>query len=140
MKVVLDSNIVLDALKPDPDFELDAKRVFQLIWQDKITPYLCVNSLTDIFYVLRKVQGAEKAKESIANLLKIFHIIPLTEQDCANALALPMRDFEDAVIAVCARKVSADRIVSRDEALIKAGTAVAVLNPNELARFRAANP
>ena len=68
IKVFIDNNVAIDALRPNPDFEIGAKRVFQLIWQDKITPYMCANSLADIFYVLRKVQGVEKAKKTIANL------------------------------------------------------------------------
>ncbi|MCL1816275.1 MAG: PIN domain-containing protein [Clostridiales bacterium] len=132
MKAVIDNNIVIDALKPNPDFEADAKLVFQLIWQDRITPYMCANSLTDIFYILRKVQGAEKAKNTIANLITAIEIIPLTESDCVNALALPMNDFEDAIITVCAHKISADCIVSRNRKLIKAGTEIEVLTSKQL--------
>ena len=132
MKVVIDNNIVIDALKPNLEFEADAKRVFQLIWQDKITPYICANSLTDIFYVLQKVQGAKKTKDTIANLITAMSVIPLTETDCTDALALPMNDFEDAVIAVCAQKINADCIVSRDENFIKAETAVKVITPKQL--------
>ena len=132
MRVVLDSNIVIDALKPNQDFEADAKRVFQLIWQDRITPYLCVNSLTDIFYVLQKAQGAEKTKRTISNLMTAINIEPLTENDCADALALPMNDFEDAIIAICAQKINADCILSRDEKFIKASTRVKVITPRQL--------
>ena len=132
MRVVIDNNIAIDALKPNPDFEADAKRVFQLIWQDKITPYMCVNSLTDIFYVLQKVQGAEKTKRTVANLMTAINIVPLTENDCTDALALPMSDFEDAIIAICAQKINADCIISRDEKFIKASTAVEVITPKRL--------
>ena len=79
MKVVIDNNIVIDALKPNPDFEADAKRVFQLMWKDRITPYMCANSLTDIFYIMQKVQGAKKAKHTISNLMTAIKILPLTE-------------------------------------------------------------
>lgn len=132
MKVMLDNNVVIDALRPNPDFEADAKKVFHLIWQDKLTPYLCVNSLTDIFYILQKVQGAEKAKGTIANLITAVNIVPLTVSDCTDALALPMNDFEDALIAVCAQKVNADNIVSRDKKFINAGTVVKVITPGQL--------
>lgn len=132
MKVMLDNNIVIDALRPNPEFENDAKQIFYMIWQDKITPYLCANSLTDIFYILQKVQGAEKAKGSIANLITAIDIVTLTVDDCAKAVALPMNDFEDAVIAVCAEKVGADFIVSRDKGFITAGTAVEVVTPKQL--------
>ena len=132
MRVVIDSNIVIDALKPNPGFETDAKKIFRLVWQGKITPYICANSLTDIFYVLRKVQGAEKAKETIASLITATNIESLTENDCRSALALPMSDFEDAIIAVCAVKIKADCIVTRDEAFIQAETGIGVITPKQL--------
>lgn len=132
MVVVLDNNVVIDALKPNPEFETEAKKVFHLIWQDKITPYICANSLTDIFYVLQKVQGAEKAKGTIANLITAVNIAPLTVSDCTDALALPMNDFEDALISVCAQRVKADYIVSRDKKFINAGTMVKVITPGQL--------
>ena len=132
MKVMIDSNIVIDALRPNSVFEADAKHVFHLIWQEKITPYLCANSLTDIFYILQKLQGAENTKKTIAYLITAIHIVPITGDDCVNALALPMNDFEDAIIAVCAQKVSADCIVSRDKEFIRAGTVVEVMTPRQL--------
>jgi predicted nucleic acid-binding protein len=132
MKVVFDSNIVIDALKPNVDFEMDAKHVFQLILLDKITPYICANSLTDIFYILQKIQGAEKAKNAIAKLIIAFNVIPLTEEDCSDALALPMNDFEDAIIAVCAQKSSADIIISRDVKFLNTETVVDVITPKQL--------
>jgi len=132
VKIVVDNNVVIDALRPNPEFEADAKRIFQYIWQCKITAYICASSLTDIFYVLQKVQGAEKTKGSIANLITAMNVIPLTETDCTDALALPMNDFEDAVIAVCAQKAKVDCIVSRDEKFIKTDTPVKVITPRQL--------
>lgn len=132
MKVMLDNNIVLDALRPNPEFEAEAKQIFYLIWQDKITPYMCANSLTDIFYILKKVQGADKAKDTLGNLMTAVNIVSVTAEDCRNALALPMNDFEDALIAVCAEKTGVDNIVSRDRKFIGAGTAVEVVAPSQL--------
>jgi len=79
-----------------------------------------------------KRTGAENAKETISNLITALNIIPLTESDCKSALELPVKDFEDAIIAVCARKIDADFIVSRDECLIKAKTEVKVVSPKQL--------
>ena len=132
MKVMIDNNVVIDALKPNPGFETVAKGVFQLVWQDKITPYLCANSLTDIFYILQKLQGAVKTKTTIAKLITVMNIVSLTVRDCTDALSLPLNDFEDAVIAVCAQKAGADCIVSRDEKFLKAESPVAVITPDQL--------
>ena len=132
MNLFIDNNIVIDALKPNPDFETDAKRVFQLIWTGEITPFMSVNSLTDIFYVMQKIQGAEKAKQTIDNLMTAVNIVPLTAEDCKDALALPLSDFEDAIIAVCAKKHCAECIVSRDDSFTKAVLEVEVVTPQRL--------
>ncbi|MDR1192617.1 MAG: PIN domain-containing protein [Peptococcaceae bacterium] len=136
MKVVIDNNVAIDALKPRQPFDTEAKAVFRLFGAEKFEPYVTANSLTDIFYVLRHGKGNEasaaKAKSVVANLVSAVNVIPLTQADCADALDLPMSDFEDAVIAVCAGKVGADCIVSRDKKFIKAETAVEVITPGEL--------
>jgi predicted nucleic acid-binding protein len=130
--VVLDSNIVLDVLRPNQDFEADAKRIFRLIGDGGLDASICANSLTDIFYILRKVHGARRAKDFIAHLVAAARVLPLSQEDCQDALALSMDDFEDALIAVCAKKAGADFIVSRDTDFIKAPSDVRVIAPKEL--------
>jgi predicted nucleic acid-binding protein len=132
MNVVIDNNIVIDAFSSNPQFEADALRILRLASEDEINGFICANSLTDIFYVVRKMCGAEYAKEKLKGLMSFTNTIPLTEKDCANALELPMNDFEDAVVAVCAKKINADFIVSRDERFIKANTEVKVIAPGQL--------
>jgi predicted nucleic acid-binding protein len=134
MKVVIDNNVVIDALKPRQPFDTEAKAVFRAFGEEKFEPYVTANSLTDIFYVLRRGNeaNAAKAKAVVANLVSVVNVIPLTETDCSDALELPMNDFEDAVVAVCAKKVGADCIVTRDEKFVKAVTAVEVITPQQL--------
>jgi predicted nucleic acid-binding protein len=132
MKVVLDNNIIIDALNPNPQFEADALTVLRLASQNKFNGYICANSLTDIFYVVRKTHGAEFAKEKLKGLMKFVRTISLTEEDCLSALDLLMNDFEDAIVAVCARKIEAAYIISRDEKFIKADTEVKMITPKQL--------
>jgi predicted nucleic acid-binding protein len=134
MKVVLDNNVVIDALKPRQPFATEAKAVFRAFGAEKFEPYVTANSLTDIFYVLRRGNDANsaKAKAVVANFISIVNIIPLTETDCLEALQLSLNDFEDAIVTVCAKKIKADCIVSRDENFIKAATEVKVITPQQL--------
>jgi predicted nucleic acid-binding protein len=134
MKVVIDNNVAIDALKPRQPFDSEAKTVFRLFGEERFEPYVTANSLTDIFYVLRRGDSANaaKAKSVVANLMSVVGVISLTETDCADALDLPMNDFEDAVTAICAKKIEADCIVSRDNKFAAAKTAVEVISPAEL--------
>ncbi len=132
MKIVVDNNVIIDALKPDPQFETAAQQILRLASIKAIDGFVTANSLTDIFYVLRKKHGAEKTKIMLQKLLLILDIIGIEPADCTAALSLTMNDFEDALVAVCAEKIKADYIVTRDEKFISAGTAVKAIAPELL--------
>jgi len=132
MRVVMDNSVVVDALKPDPQFEADAQEILRLASVKVIDGFVSANSLTDIFYILRKEHGADKAKLMIRKLLLVLDNIGIDPADCVAALEKPMSDFEDALVDVCARKVNADYIVSRDERFIKAETETEVVAPRQL--------
>ena len=132
MNVVVDNNVIISALKPDAQFESESQRILQLASEKKINGYVSANSLTDIFYVLRKVHGTEKAKVMLQKLVLILDIIGIEPTDCIDALNLPMKDFEDAMVEVCAKKIKADFIVTRDENFIKSAKLVKVVTPEQL--------
>lgn len=132
MKVVIDNNVIVDALKPNPQFEAAAQQILRLASLKSIDGFVSANSLTDIFYVLRKEHGADKAKVMVQKMLLILDIIGIDPIDCIDALSLPMNDFEDAMVAVCAKKVKADFIVTRDERFIKEDTEVRTVSPEQL--------
>ena len=132
MRVVIDNNVIVDALKPNPQFADDSQEILRLASARTIEGFVSANSLTDIFYVLRKEHGADKTKIMLEKLLLILDIIGIEPDDCITALKKPMNDFEDALVDVCAQKNNADFIVSRDEKFIKTETAVEVIMPVDL--------
>ena len=48
MKVLLDTNVVLDAIAKRKPFYLDAQNVIDLIFDNKLEGYITANSVTDI--------------------------------------------------------------------------------------------
>jgi len=130
--VVIDNNIVIDALKPNPEFQEHAQKILQLASMKTIGGFISANSITDIFYVLRKEHGEHKTKSMLKSLVRILDIIGIEPIDCIAALDNSMGDLEDAFIDECAKKANANYIVSRDEKFIKTQTAVKVIKPSEL--------
>jgi predicted nucleic acid-binding protein len=133
-KAIIDNNVIIDALKPNPDFEADARGILKLAADRKINGFVSVNSLTDIFYVLRKRHGIDKAKAMIKRLLLFLDVISVCGEDCETAVDYPMNDFEDALILVCAEKINADCIITRDDAFLKASSPVSVISPVDFLR------
>ena len=130
MIVVIDNNIVLDALLEREPFFADATEALSVCASGH-SGYLTANSLTDIYYVLSKSMKASAAKQIIRKLMGLFGIISITETDCINALELAMDDFEDALIVACGVKVSAELIVSRDSAFEQSTSPIEVVSPAE---------
>ena len=131
MKIVIDNNIVLDALLGCQPFNEAAEKILTAC-VDTHKGCLSVNSLTDIFYVLKKSIDVSSAKAAIKKLIELLVIISFTDEDCLNALSLPIDDFEDALIVMCGRNEGADCIVTRDEKFLKINSHIPVLSPDVL--------
>jgi predicted nucleic acid-binding protein len=131
MKIIIDNNIALDALLGRRPFSEAAEKILTAC-ADTHIGCLSVNSLTDIFYVLRKSMDVSPAKEAIKKLMELLDIISLSDEDCLNALSLPIDDFEDALVVICGKNAGADFIVTRDEKFLKMESPVPVLSPDKL--------
>lgn len=131
MRVAFDTNILLDTILNRPGRE-DALRLMLSVSEEKISGIISANSITDLYYLARKGIGDQSAREAIFDILSIFNIAPVDGDVCSMALNMPMGDYEDAVLAVCAARAEADYITTRDEGLIKAECPVQVRRPKEL--------
>ncbi len=114
MILLLDTNVVLDALLARAPFEVDAATLFAAAETGKIDGFLCATTITTIHHIARKAVGKEQASEHIDNLLAIFQIASVTPAVIKSALALDFTDFEDAVLHESAAAISAEAIVTRN--------------------------
>ena len=108
MTVLLDTNVILDVLALREPFRASAEAVFALIGTRKLTAYVTASSVTDIYYILRKKLPDEACRKALRDLFNLFSAVPVTQRDCLSALNDPIKDFEDALIMICARKTSVD--------------------------------
>ena len=129
MKVLIDNNVVLDAIVSRVPWSEAAERIVLLIGDGELDGYITANSATDIFYVLKKMTNAATAKDTMRRVLTVFNVLSVSGEDCERALNCPTDDFEDALITVCAENIAADYIVSRDTDFLKAQAPVTVINP-----------
>lgn len=75
MKVLIDTNIVLDFLLQREPFFQDAERLFQAIDADRIIGYITATTLTDIFYIARQhTRSIEKARQTVAEILTVMAV------------------------------------------------------------------
>lgn len=115
MKILVDTNIIIDALTSREPFREDAEQIFLLAANQIEDMYITASSATDIYYLVRKhLHSAEKAKSVMAKLYELFYILDVTSTDCQEALSSEVDDYEDAVISCCAKRNQLDYIVTRN--------------------------
>jgi len=129
MKVLLDTNVVLDLLLERENFK-QAKQIFEKIEDRKIDGYLCATTITTIHYLVSKTYDKNKANDIIKDLLKLFEIVDVTKSILLKAIENNGKDFEDSVIYSGAEFFDIDVIVTRDKKGFK-NSNIKVLNPIE---------
>ncbi len=114
MKVLVDTNVILDVLCNRKEFVADSLRVFQCCETQRITGYISALSIPNIVYIMRKELDPERIREILHTLTMVFSVVELREGDLLKAAELPFGDYEDAIQSVCAARVRADYIVTRN--------------------------
>jgi predicted nucleic acid-binding protein len=132
MKVLLDTNVIMDALQERQPFDADAKEILRRAQDGVVTAMFTANAAADIFYLFSKARDIKSARSALEFLLNQYSVVDVTHSDCLNALKLSNDDFEDALASVCAAKAQADYIITRDEGFLKAESPVSTIAPGEL--------
>ncbi len=115
MKLVFDTNVILDVLaRREPFFDASIKAL-DFIGRRGVSGAITANLLTDVFFLYRKHQpDSGRRKEALRTLMNALEVLDTTRAICFSALESPIDDFEDAVVAESAKLWSADFIVTRD--------------------------
>lgn len=114
MKVLIDTNIILDVLCKRKDFVFNSELIFKYCELKSIDGYISALSIPNIIYIMRKELDSKKITEIINILTAIFKIIELNESDIKKALSLDMPDYEDALQSIQATRIKANYIITRN--------------------------
>lgn len=131
MKVLFDTNVVLDVLLQRKPFAKEATTLFSYTETNYIDGWLGATTITTIHYLLRKSLSKNKAHIHIESLLKLFHISAVNRPVLENALKSNFSDYEDAVLYQSAYHAKLDAIVTRNPKDFKQSEIV-VYTPKEL--------
>lgn len=131
MKILFDTNVVLDLFLDRKPFVLSAAKLFSKVEESEIVGVLGATSVTTIYYLVAKTIGNQKAQSAIHALLKLFEIASVNRLVLENALSCGEVDFEDAVLLSAAIESEVIAIVTRDEQAFK-GTKISIYSPEDL--------
>lgn len=114
MRPLLDTNVLVDVALRRPGLHEGSGAAVAWCLNNPGSGLLAVHSLATFSYLFGRATGSAKAREFIADLIEGTDIARLDNSEVKRALALPMVDFEDALIAAAAESAGATHIVTRN--------------------------
>ena len=114
MKVLFDTNIILDVLLDREPFADDSSFLLSKVELSEIIGFVCATTITTIHYLATKTLGANAASRHIDALLSLFVIAPVNRLVLESAARSKFNDFEDAVLHESALHAGAKYIVTRN--------------------------
>lgn len=132
MKIMCDTNVIIDvSLEREPSVE-DSYKNLKFCEEHKIDGFVSVSLVTDIFCLVRKyTHSTEQTYKAVGKLLEIVKVCSVTNNDVLIAFQKKTKDFEDCLVATCAKSIHCDYIATRNKRGFK-GFGIPVLTPTEI--------
>ena len=116
-RILIDTNILLDALMPGRPFREDALKVIQGCSGfdgDGDLGLVSPMSLKDCYCILTREYGEAKARQAVKYLMDLLPIAPISGEECSLAANSNEPDFEDGLMRAIAELNNIDFIITRD--------------------------
>ena len=115
MIAMIDTCVIIDVLQGREPFREAGEKIFLAAANRLFLGYITAKSVADIYYLMhRSLHDDKKTRDVLEKLFDIFDIADTTCDDCTLALASAISDYEDAIMAESASRLSMDCIITRN--------------------------
>lgn len=115
MKVLIDTNILIDYFIKREPFYKNAKEIITKCGQKEIEGYVAAHSVMNTYYTLRKDYSSNERRKILYNLCQSVNVVNIDETKIKNALLnADFKDMEDCLQAECAAACGAKYIITRN--------------------------
>lgn len=117
MRIMLDTDVVLDLFSGREEFYRDALKIKAMGLYGDAELWVSAKSFTDVFYIMRRHcnRGSEEIQDIFLENLSCLHVCSVDGSDIKAAAEEKWADFEDCLISRCADKTNADLLLTRDK-------------------------
>ncbi|MBR4750870.1 MAG: PIN domain-containing protein [Thermoguttaceae bacterium] len=128
MRVLIDTNVMLDYLAQRPSFYAEAYLIMDMCRTRKIEGFVAAHSVMNAYYILRKSYSENERRDVLLNFLELASIVKIDQKSVTAALSQKQfKDVEDCLQVECALACDAKYIVTRNlndfqQSIIKAIT------------------
>lgn len=113
MKVLLDTNVMLDVWLAREPFWRDSALLLGKVEKKEIEGFIAPTTITTLHYLGKKVLGEDRARQLLERLLEICGVGSISAKTFKHALKSKITDFEDAVIEAVSDACKVDVIATR---------------------------
>lgn len=114
-KILIDTNILLDYLLTREPFYEDAKKIIFTCVEGNIEGCIAAHSISNMFFILRKIYSIKERREILAGLCSIFDVVGIDKTKLLAGLQNEnFSDFEDCLQMECAKEYGAEYIITRN--------------------------
>ncbi len=115
MKVLIDTNVILDWLMAREPNSTDAKFIMEQCLFGEVDGYVASHSFSDLFFILRKDYSVEKRKKLLSLLCEGMNVVPEDKDMILSVLHREeWRDLEDGLQMQCAKNEEVDYIITQN--------------------------
>ena len=135
MRVLLDTNILLDKISVREPFVKDANDIIALCVEKKIEGFIAAHSIMNMFYILRNEITLEDRRKLLIWFCKLLTAVGIDQDKIIAALENEdFSDVEDCLQDECAKACGAEYIVTRNIRDYKNST-VPAITPDEFLKL-----
>ncbi|CCH97149.1 MAG: PIN domain-containing protein [Microcystis aeruginosa K13-05] len=114
MKILIDTNIIIDnALEREP-FWNASEQVLSLIEKGTIAGYISASTFSDLYYIIRKARGRDWTLTYLKQLITFCQIATVNQAAIIMAFTTNFQDFEDSIQYSTAVVNKLDAIITRN--------------------------
>ena len=114
MRVLFDTNIILDLFLDRSPFADDAAELWQANADGRLEGFVSAITPVNLFYIARRFKDRPTAFQAVSELLAAMSVCAVDHTTLHTALMLPFSDYEDAVQHVGATDNGIAAIVTRN--------------------------
>ncbi len=115
MKILIDTNILLDVLMKREPHYLSAAKVWTLVKESFVQGYISAISVNNLYYIIKKINGQAIAEEFIDEILNDFEVVSLSKDILKQSRTIKKLDYEDLIQYFSAIHSGCDLIITRNK-------------------------
>ena len=114
MILLIDTDVLIDFATDRQPFSAQAGRLLDYLERTPGTAFVAWHSISNFYYLVSSEQGKDASRSFLKELVNFVEVAPINTGSLRRALALPMKDFEDAMQVAAALACGAEAIIARN--------------------------